>query len=127
MTPGAGRRLHEQQRAAQRDDPGLSHAPADRRTRSDREIVNAVREQFAGQFPAATYRFVSGGIVSRTINFGSETTLEVEVLAIAVIGGLLVSTVFTLVLIPTLYVIFEERFPRTLVDEVSQEAQSASD
>ena len=65
--------------------------------------------------------------MSRTINFGSETTLEVEVLAIAVIGGLLVSTVFTLVLIPTLYVIFEERFPRTLVDEVSQEAQSASD
>jgi two-component system KDP operon response regulator KdpE len=34
---------------------------------------------------------------------------------------------FTLVLIPTLYVIFEERLPRTLVDEVSQEAQSASD
>ena len=65
--------------------------------------------------------------MSRTINFGSETTLEVEVLAIAVIGGLLVSTVFTLVLIPTLYVIFEERFPRTLVDEASQEAQSASD
>jgi multidrug efflux pump subunit AcrB len=35
-------------------------------------------------------------------------------LAIAVIGGLLVSTFFTLVLIPVLYVIFEERFPRTL-------------
>ena len=32
-------------------------------------------------------------------------------LAIAVIGGLLVSTFFTLVLIPTLYVIFEQRFP----------------
>jgi len=29
-----------------------------------------------------------------------------------VIGGLLVSTFFTLVPIPTLYVIFEERFPR---------------
>jgi len=28
--------------------------------------------------------------------------------------GLLVSTFFPLVLIPTLYVIFEERFPRTL-------------
>jgi CzcA family heavy metal efflux pump len=54
--------------------------PADRRTRSDREIVNAVREEFAGKFPATTYRFVSGGIVSRTINFGSETTLEVELL-----------------------------------------------
>jgi multidrug efflux pump subunit AcrB len=35
-------------------------------------------------------------------------------LAIAVIGGLLVSTFFTLILIPTLYVIFEERFPRTM-------------
>ena len=29
-----------------------------------------------------------------------------------VIGGLLVSTFFTLAIIPTLYVIFEERFPR---------------
>jgi multidrug efflux pump subunit AcrB len=33
-------------------------------------------------------------------------------LAIAVIGGLLVSTFFTLLLIPTLYVVLEERFPR---------------
>lgn len=33
-------------------------------------------------------------------------------LVIAVIGGLLVSTFFTLVLIPTLYAILEERFPR---------------
>ncbi|PYM73144.1 MAG: hypothetical protein DME03_16135 [Candidatus Rokuibacteriota bacterium] len=32
----------------------------------------------------------------------------------AVIGGLMVSTLFTLVLIPTLYVMFEERFPRTI-------------
>jgi hydrophobe/amphiphile efflux-1 (HAE1) family protein len=35
-------------------------------------------------------------------------------LARAVIGGLIVSTGLTLVLIPTLYTIFEERFPRTL-------------
>jgi Cu/Ag efflux pump CusA len=35
-------------------------------------------------------------------------------LARAVIGGLMVSTGLTLVLIPTLYTIFEERFPRTL-------------
>ena len=44
-------------------------------------------------------------------------------LAIAVIGGLLVSTFFTLVLIPTLYVIFEERFPAeagTLVNQPSK-------
>jgi len=33
-------------------------------------------------------------------------------LARAVIGGLAVSTVLTLILIPTLYVILEERFPR---------------
>jgi uncharacterized membrane protein len=33
---------------------------------------------------------------------------------IAVIGGLLVSMFFTLVLIPTLDVMFEERFPRTI-------------
>ena len=38
-------------------------------------------------------------------------------LARAVIGGLLVSTGFTLVLIPTLYTIFEERFPRHLTLE----------
>jgi hypothetical protein len=37
-------------------------------------------------------------------------------LAIAVIGGLLVSTFFTLVLIPTLYVILEERFPRAIAE-----------
>jgi len=40
---------------------------------------------------------------------GSEAN---QPLAIAVIGGLLVSTFFTLILILTLYVMFEERFPR---------------
>ena len=40
---------------------------------------------------------------------GSETNMP---LARAVIGGLSVSTGLTLLLIPTLYVIFEERFPR---------------
>jgi multidrug efflux pump subunit AcrB len=38
-------------------------------------------------------------------------------LARAVIGGLAVSTGFTLVLIPTLYTILEERFPRHMVHE----------
>jgi hypothetical protein len=47
--------------------------------------------------------------------------------SIAVIGGLLVSTFFTLVLIPTLYVIFEERWPRTLVDEAGEDVEPASD
>jgi hydrophobe/amphiphile efflux-1 (HAE1) family protein len=43
------------------------------------------------------------------IDVGSEANAP---LARAVIGGLAVSTFFTLVLIPTLYVMFEERFPR---------------
>jgi multidrug efflux pump subunit AcrB len=38
-------------------------------------------------------------------------------LARAVIGGLAVSTGFTLVLIPTVYTILEERFPRHLAPE----------
>jgi multidrug efflux pump subunit AcrB len=53
---------------------------ADKRKRTDREIVNALRPKFAGQFPGTTYRFVTGGIVSRVINFGSETAIEAEVL-----------------------------------------------
>ena len=45
------------------------------------------------------------------IGAGSETNMP---LARAVIGGLLVSTFLTLLLIPTLYTIFEERFKRTI-------------
>ncbi len=55
-------------------------ASADKRARSDREIVEALRPRFAGRFPGTTYRFVTGGLVARTINFGAETALEVEVL-----------------------------------------------
>src|SRR5206468_4013786 len=40
---------------------------ADKRTRSDREIVNALRPRFAGQFPGTRYQFVAGGLVSRVI------------------------------------------------------------
>ena len=43
------------------------------------------------------------------IDVGSEANAP---LARAVIGGLAVSTALTLILIPTLYVILEERFPR---------------
>src|SRR5439155_803519 len=53
---------------------------ADQRQRSDGEIMSALRPRFAGKFPGTTYRFVPGGLVARTINFGSETALEVEVL-----------------------------------------------
>jgi len=45
------------------------------------------------------------------IGEGSETNLP---LARAVIGGLAVSTVLTLLLIPTLYAMLEERFPRKM-------------
>src|SRR2546430_224672 len=53
---------------------------ADKRARNDREIVNAIRPKFTGQFPGTRYQFVSGGLVSRVINFGSETAIEVEIL-----------------------------------------------
>ena len=42
--------------------------------------MNALRPKFAGQFPGTTYRFIPGGIVSRVINFGSETAIETEIL-----------------------------------------------
>jgi multidrug efflux pump subunit AcrB len=45
------------------------------------------------------------------VDVGSEANAP---LARAVIGGLAVSTVLTLVLIPTLYMILEERFPRRI-------------
>src|SRR2546425_816520 len=53
---------------------------ADKRARNDREIVNAIRPKFTGQFPGTRYQFVSGGLVSRVINFGSETAVAVEIL-----------------------------------------------
>jgi len=45
---------------------------------------------------------------------GGETNAP---LARAVVGGLSVSTVLTLFLIPTIYMILEERFPRKREDE----------
>jgi CzcA family heavy metal efflux pump len=61
----------------------------DRRQRSDREIVAALRPAFVGKFPGTSYRFVQGGLVARTINFGSDTAIEVEVLGydLAAAGG----------------------------------------
>src|SRR5436190_3549283 len=53
---------------------------ADKRQRSDREIVNAIRPAFVGQLPGTRYQFVAGGLVSRVVNFGSETAIEVEIL-----------------------------------------------
>src|SRR5206468_9543838 len=56
------------------------------------------------------------GLLPMALALGVGTEAN-QPLAIAVIGGLLVSTFFTLVLIPTLYVIFEERWPRRLQSE----------
>ena len=53
------------------------------------------------------------GLLPMALAFGVGTEAN-QPLAIAVIGGLLVSTFFTLILIPTLYVMLEERFPRTI-------------
>jgi Cu/Ag efflux pump CusA len=63
-----------------------------------RPIVTTSLTTLVGLFPIAL-----------GIDVGSEAHAP---LARAVIGGLAVSTVLTLVLIPTLHVILEERFPR---------------
>jgi multidrug efflux pump subunit AcrB len=51
------------------------------------------------------------GMIPMATGFGEGSEAN-EPLARAVIGGLTVSTGLTLLLIPTLYVMFEERFPR---------------
>jgi len=53
------------------------------------------------------------GLLPMALALGVGTEAN-QPLAIAVIGGLMVSTFFTLILIPTLDVTFEERFPRTI-------------
>ena len=53
------------------------------------------------------------GLLPMALAFGVGTEAN-QPLAVAVIGGLMVSTFFTLILIPTVYVMFEERFPRTI-------------
>src|SRR5438552_16304910 len=56
--------------------PTRRSSDLDQRQRSDGEIMSALRPRFAGKFPGTTYRFVPGGLVARTINFGSETRSE---------------------------------------------------
>jgi len=53
-------------------------ATADKRKRTDRDIVAAVRPKLAGQFPGTTYTVQFGGIVSRILNFGAQSAIEVE-------------------------------------------------
>jgi hydrophobe/amphiphile efflux-1 (HAE1) family protein len=50
----------------------------DKRARSDREIVAALRPRLAGQFPGTTQQVIFGGIVSRVLNVGSQSAVEVE-------------------------------------------------
>jgi multidrug efflux pump subunit AcrB len=60
------------------------------------------------------------GLIPMAIGLGGESTQAP--LAIAVIGGLTVSTVLTLFFIPTLYTIFEERFKREM--KLEEETQA---
>jgi Cu/Ag efflux pump CusA len=55
---------------------------------------------------------------------GAETNAP---LARSVVGGLSVSTLLTLFLVPTMYVILEERFPRKLEHAQPEEATSHAD
>jgi multidrug efflux pump subunit AcrB len=59
------------------------------------------------------------GLLPMAMAWGVGTEAN-QPLAIAVIGGLIVSTFFTLILIPTLYVIFEERWPRTIAGDADE-------
>ncbi len=55
-------------------------ATPDKRTRSDVQVVNAIRPKFAGEFPGTVTNFIPGGIISRVLNRGSQNPLELEVL-----------------------------------------------
>jgi len=55
------------------------------------------------------------GLIPMALGIGGESTQAP--LAIAVIGGLTVSTTLTLFFVPTLYTVFEERFKRELKSE----------
>jgi multidrug efflux pump subunit AcrB len=65
------------------------------------------------------------GLLPMALAIGVGTEAN-QPLAIAVIGGLLVSTFFTLVLIPTLYVIFEERWPRRALETMDSALPGAA-
>ncbi|MBI2467961.1 MAG: efflux RND transporter permease subunit [Candidatus Rokubacteria bacterium] len=55
-------------------------ATPDRRARSDRQIVDAVRPKLAGEFPGTLTAFNLGGIINRVLNRGSQNPLEIELL-----------------------------------------------
>jgi len=61
------------------------------------------------------------GLIPMALGLGGESTQAP--LAIAVIGGLTVSTGLTLFFIPTLYLIFEEKFKREMKSEEAMEKE----
>jgi len=61
------------------------------------------------------------GLIPMAIGFGEGSESNAP-MAIAVIGGLSISTVLTLVFIPTLYSIFETRFKRKIAPEGNEQA-----
>jgi CzcA family heavy metal efflux pump len=59
------------------------------------------------------------GLIPMALGIGGETSQAP--LAIAVIGGLTMSTFLTLIFVPTLYTVFEERFKREVITEAARE------
>jgi len=76
-------------------------------------IVNAGRTRLRPILMTALTTLVGLFPMALGIDVGSEANAP---LARAVIGGLAVSTVLTLILIPTLYAMLEARFPRRVAD-----------
>ncbi len=50
----------------------------DKRKRTDIELMNLVRRRIQGAIPGVQTYFISGGIVSRIMNFGSTAPIDVE-------------------------------------------------
>jgi multidrug efflux pump subunit AcrB len=63
------------------------------------------------------------GLIPLAVSFGGESAQAP--LAIAVIGGLTVSTFLTLFLVPALYTVFEERFKREIINRDEHETISS--
>lgn len=59
------------------------------------------------------------GLIPMALGIGGENSQAP--LAIAVIGGLTVSTFLTLIFVPTLYTVFEEKFKRKIITEAAKE------
>lgn len=66
------------------------------------------------------------GLLPMAIGFGTGAETNAP-LARAVVGGLSVSTLLTLFLVPTMYVILEERFPRRFEVEIHEQRSASRD